>query len=1009
MNIINAKFSPTTIDKSHIKRTELLEEMIRDKNKNVVFITAPAGYGKTTLLSQYSQMTDEKVMWYHLDPFDDEIITFMTYFTEGIARCLGKHQEDIRTISNDRLNQEDYKESVADLLNYIMLKCQDNLCIIIDDFHYINKETICECLSIFIKYMPSNIRIIIASRTHPALNTDFLLTSNRILEINMERLKFSSLEERTFIDNIKPNYEAIYNQEIILKNNGWPFGLNLLQHAIRENIIEGYEIQELYKKCFDNIFEKMEDKEFLLSTCVLEILDIDACNYITDRTNAYETLIKMVHNGLFISKNHSGGYKYHDLFRDYLLEKVRNKQSIYDKIGAYYLLKEDYLEAIDYLLMAENYEEAEAILKKCQYKYVSIAYYIKIYNWEKRLSKKTALKYGSFSLIKALIALKNNHIDSGAFFTKNAMTFFTKEKDEEGLLKADILWVRVLRMQRNFEEAYALANTIYKKISAYTLDEKIDILSEKLHIASYLSKVNEEYIVLKNETAGIDECQIKPYEIQVLALFEYAAYLIGEYRTAMIIQAKYRNRISPLNSIVYTIRIYMVWGRLEEGKSHILREIDHAKRFGINASLPELYGILAELEFHRGHFGYAEKYFREAMYLFDDKNNNLLHLCVFTYTNMLAFIGRKDEALDMINKYYPKIPKDNYLAFMMADMMLCQTYLILKDYERAIEFAEKCMKPAEAFGTKLYIATLTSVMAAAYLQLEDEERAMAYAKTAMELSEHGYYIQDFITYNEFYKPLCQFCIEKGIKKAFIEEINDEVRNRIPHQEAYQDSKQLYVRFFGNNIVKAGSSLIRWRTVKAKNIFYYMLYHNQTGVTKDKLIDTFFESYDLDKANANLRTTLTYIRKVFLAEGFENIIWQSNSRYFINDKDIITDLMAFKKIMSQLEGKDFDNIQLIEALCEVYNGHFCEDIDLYEFSFEKERYYNIFEKVLLEAILKLKKDKRYKEGIELLNVLIRHQKYNEVYYTLKADLYNLLGDDVMAKRTNEEIELIRDAY
>lgn len=1010
MHIINAKFSPTTYEKTFIQRLELLKEMDKNKKKKVMLVTAPAGYGKTTLLSQFSHTTDEKVIWYHLDALDNEIVTFMTYLTEGIARCFGKHHKDIISISTDKLNQGDIKGQVAELLNYLSQNCENPLCIVIDDYHYITKACINEWLSIFIKYMPSNIRIIIASRVYPTINLDYLLASDQLLEIDINRLKFSKDEERSFIEKAKPNDQEIYNKELIKKNNGWPFGLNLLKHAMSDNVVGDYEIQELYKKCFDNIFDQFEDQEFLLTTCLLEILDIEACNYITSRTNSDETLKRMYRKGLFISKTQSGGFKYHDLFREFLIEKVINKTDIYKKIADYYTSKGNFLDAIEYLLLSEDYDRANDLLKQEQYKYISIAYYIKIYHWEKQIPQKIALKYGSFSLIKALIALKNFDIEGGTCYIQNAGSYFIQKKDEEGILKTDIIWVKVLRMQQKFEEAYTLANAIYKKIYERPLDEKMDILNEKLHIASYLCKVNEEFIVLKNESAGIDESQIKPHEIQVLALFEYAAYLIGEYRTAMILQAKYRNRISPLNSIVYTIRIYMVWGHLEEGKSHILREIDNAKRFGINASLPELYGILAELEFHMGNFGYAEKYFREAIHLFEDKNNNLFHLCIFTYVNMLAFLGRKDEALNMINNYYPKIPKDNYLAFMMTDMMLCQTYLILKDYERAIEFAEKCMKPSKAFGTKLYIATLTSVMAAAYLELEDEDRAIAYAKTAMELSEHGYYIQDFITYYEFYKRLCQFCIKKGIKKAFIEEISNIISERTPGQIVLQDSNKLYVRFFGDNIVNVGSRLIRWRTVKARNVFYYMLYHNQTGVTKDKLIDTFFESYDLDKASANLRTTLTYIRKVFLEEGYENIIWQSNSRYFINDKDITTDLMTFKKIISQLEEKkNDDDIQLIEVLCDTYNGHFCEDIDLYEFSFEKEKYYNIFEKALLEAIVNLKRDRRYKEGIELLNVLIKHQKYNEAYYTLKADMYNMLGDSMMVKRTYEELKLIRDAY
>ena len=1001
MNIINAKFSPTAIEKAFILRSELLEKMTRDKNKNVIFVTAPAGYGKTTLLSQFNHMTDEKVMWYHLDMFDNEILTFMTYLSEGIARCLGKHQEDIVPFLNERLDQGDIKGLVADLLNYLSQKSQDSLCIIFDDFHYLTEDLIHECIAVFIRYLPSNIRVIIASRTQPALDLDFLLTSHRFAEISIEQLKFSQAEENTFIDKIKPNHQEIYNQELIRKNNGWPFGLNLLQHAISENLVSGYEIQELYKKCFDNIFEMFDDQEFLLSTCLLEILDVEACNYITNRTNAYETLKMMSRKGLFISKIHSGVFKYHDLFRDYLQEKVSNKKEVYEKISGYYIYRNNTLEAIDYLLLSRDYDGADALLKKGQYTYVSIAYYSKIYHWEKKISTKTAYQYGSFSLIKALIALKNLEVESGRQFIENARILFLDQKDEEGLLKADIIWVKVLRMEYKADEAYALANVIYKKIHNRPLDEKVDVLSEKLYISAFLSRVDEEFIVLKNEILSINENHIKTSEVQAFALLEYAAYLIGEYRTAMSIQAKYRDRISPLNSIIYTIRIYMVWGHLEEGKTYVLKEIDNAKRFGLNANLPELYGILAELEFHHGEYGHAEKYFKETMKCFVDKNNNLYHLSTFTYATMLAFLGRKDEALEMVSKYYPRIPKDNHLGFMMVDMMLSQMYLILKDYDLAIEHAKRAMVPSEAFGTKLYVATLSAVIATAYLAKGDERNVLKYAQTTMDLSESGYYIQDFMTFYEYYKPLYHFCLQNHIHTTFVEEIKNRVGQGLMEQET-NDSEKLYVRFFGDNIVKAGGKLVRWRTVKAKHIFYYLLYHNKTGVTKDKLMDTFFEHYDLDKANGNIRTSLTYIRKAMQDVGFEDIIWQANSRYFMNDKIITTDLMHFNQHIEDLNNTDEDLILSAKALSNIYKGAFCEDIDIYEFNLEKEKYYNTFQNVILKAISLLEEKKDHKEAINFMNILIQHQNYNESYYQKKAELYRKMGDQVMMKKTEEEL-------
>ncbi|PKM93871.1 MAG: hypothetical protein CVU84_13255 [Firmicutes bacterium HGW-Firmicutes-1] len=999
MNIINAKFSPTILGEDYIIRTKLLSDM--KKNKNVIFITGPAGYGKTTLLAQYHKAVDENVMWYHLDRYDDEIGTFITYFTKGISRFLEKRDVNIPGISDELLIEVEIKSLVAEMLNYLTINCKEKLTIILDDFHYISNTQILEMVNTFLKYMPSNICFILASRTKPNLDSDYLITNDRFLEINIDSLKFTNEEEQEYIDAVKSTYKVCsIGKDTIRKNNGWPFGLNLLQHAVRENLVGDYEINDLYKKCFDNIYELSDDKEFLISTCMLDVLDIEACNFIAIRNNTNEILNRLSNKGLFISKTHNGVYKYHDLFKDYLINKVDDKKTIYAKIADYYISKKNYIEAIDYLLLSEAYKKVEAILKRDSYKYISITYYSKVYNWDKKISKKQVNKYGGLSLIKAIIALKDLDVDGGTHYILNARELFVKNNDKDGQLKADIIWVKALRMQQKFSEAYELATTIYDKLVDRDLDEKIDIMTEKLHSGAFLCKVQEEYKSLKKEVKGIDEKNIKNHEVQALALLEYASYLIGEYKTAMEIQSKYRNRISPLNSILYTIRIYVVWGQLEEGKEQIQYEIENAKKFRLSSNLPELYAILAEIEFHRGRYSLAEKYFKEAIDLFEDNKNNLFHLCVFTYIHFLVFIGRKEEGLELIVKSYNNIPKESYWGYMMADMMLSQTYLLLGNYTKAISYSEKAMIPSEEFGTKLYIATLSAVLATSYLALGYEEKAFIYAKRSMALSERGNYIQDFITNYEFYKPLYDFCLLKNINKEFIDQIVDRSSKNDPSYHELEKPK-LYVQFFGDNIVKSVGKLIRWRTSKAKNIFYYLVYNGKTGVTKDKLIDTFFENYDLDKAQGNLRTTLTYIRKALLEVGFKDIIWTANGRYFINDKNIMTDLSIFEDIITKINSNHDSSTVLCQELCKVYRGSFCEDIDLYDFTLERERYSNIFEKAILNTISYLDIKGSYKEAIVFINILLKHKKFHEEYYQMKEQLYKKLGDSAMVKKTQEE--------
>jgi two-component SAPR family response regulator len=157
----------------------------------------------------------------------------------------------------------------------------------------------------------------------------------------------------------------------------------------------------------------------------------------------------------------------------------------------------------------------------------------------------------------------------------------------------------------------------------------------------------------------------------------------------------------------------------------------------------------------------------------------------------------------------------------------------------------------------------------------------------------------------------------------------------------------------------------------------------------------------------LRTSLTYIRKALYDVGFKDMVWHTNGRYFIDTKNILTDLDCFEEIMSQIKSNHANIGLLGKSLCEVYKGAFCEDIDIYEFNLEKEKYDYKFQKAMLLTIKYFEERKDYKEAINFMNTLIQHQKHNESYYNKKAELYQLMGNESMVRQTKEEIACLKE--
>lgn len=1015
MVAINAKFSPVKKNDGFIKRKQLLDHMYTQKDKNVILITAPGGYGKTTLLFQYQNETDENTIWYQVDKFDNNVHRFLENFIEGIRHSFLKNNIDTIQISEEYLSQYDTKGMIASILNIFLENCAEDFCIIIEDFDFIFDEKTHQIMELFLNYIPPNIRVIISSRRKINIDISHLITKNRLMEIGIEEMKFSIEEEKKYIETCELHKKVgLMDSEIIRKNNGWPFGLNLLKYATNHAINEMSSINKMVREYFDRIFHSVENKDFLLQTAMLEILDIDACNFITGQQDSDEIIRNLSDTGIYITPNHDGSYKYHDLFKEYLMDKVKDKKKIYLKIADFYIDRKNLIKSIDYLLLCKKYTQVDALIRDTNYKSISSVYYMYLMAWSSKVPDAIAKKYSSLCLIKVMFYIKIGDMKKAAKYVNTAKKLFTKTSDKEGLLKTDIANLHILRLQirqkskpmSKLAKIYQLSNEIYNRLSKRKLLEKIDVIIEKVHLSVLLSKTKEELKTLRTLVSEVNKDKLTPCEVELLNLYGYVNYLMGEYRCAIEIQDRYRYAVSPLNSIPYTLRIYIAWGLLERGKSLVLHEIEITKRLFLSPSLPDLYCILAEIEFHMGKYNSSERYFKEALRLYDTKQPNLYKFCIFNYGQLLIFLGRKDKGLKVMLDCYKNIGKSDVLNLMIGHMFLAKVNLILGDYHNAIFYAEKSMPTAEDFNAVLYINTLSAVIATSYISIGNEGKAYSFAERCMELSSKENYIQDFITLHEFYEPIFEFCLKYNIKKDFVEEILKRVNKKSCTFKKIPVSN-LYVQYFGDNVIQTKDKMIRWRTNKAKGIFYYLLYNNKTGVTRDKLIDIFFEYYNLEKASNNLRTNITYIRKAFKEVGFKDILRYINGRYFINTDNIVTDLERFQKLIEKYRNENHLTIELCQELCDIYQGSFCEGIDVYEFIHLQQKYFEFFEKVVRNTIKYLSDMGQYNKSLHFINILIGHEKYNEDYHLMKLDIYNRMNDRLMAKKVERELQMLKE--
>ena len=195
---------PLDPDKANlVRRSHLFEQLNAGKNKKLTIVSAPAGFGKTTLLSHWARDLKQPVAWIPLNKDDDDSYQFWSDFISSIGCAIeGLGQKTLEMIQSLPSKSISDRSILTTLINGISASDQ-NICVILDDYHVITHPEIHSALKFLIDYIPHNMRLILSSRSMLQFSLGRLRVQDQILEIQTGDLKFSLQETTTYLKDIK--------------------------------------------------------------------------------------------------------------------------------------------------------------------------------------------------------------------------------------------------------------------------------------------------------------------------------------------------------------------------------------------------------------------------------------------------------------------------------------------------------------------------------------------------------------------------------------------------------------------------------------------------------------------------------------------------------------------------------------------------------------------------------------------------------------------------------------
>ena len=377
--VLKSKITIPKLDPDVLLRSDLKGKLDKIIHFSVTTVFAGAGYGKTTAVVQALATFGIPCCWYNPGPEDDNIFAFSTYLS-GALDPLYPGFKDWYFTNIETEKQFHWKNAFSIFMAGIENYKQEPAVLIIDDWHLIDDDLeIQQFFNRFLACKPPTLHIVVLSREKIDLpETNRLQANGKLLEIQSVDLMFSQTELSQLMTQVIPHR---YSEEDIHKiydlTEGWIMVIRLFTNSWHNKLHQAAGMQEPWEE-LNTLFEFLardilvrqprELQTFLLTSAILDSLTAKACRTVLGPDFNYEYLEIAFKRGLFLSEVGKGTYRYHQLFREFLLQeanrRVANLTSFYRKAGQYYLQEGDAERALQYFISGNEPACAIAVLCK---------------------------------------------------------------------------------------------------------------------------------------------------------------------------------------------------------------------------------------------------------------------------------------------------------------------------------------------------------------------------------------------------------------------------------------------------------------------------------------------------------------------------------------------------------------------------------------------------------------------------------------------------------------------
>lgn len=358
-------------------RPYLIERLNQGLHRKLTLISAPAGFGKTTLVSEWVANCERPVAWLSLDEGDNDFPRFLTYFAAALQTIAPDIARSVPGLL--QTPQPPSPETILTMLVNEIATIPHDFILILDDYHMIDSRPVDQAMNFLLEHLPPQMHLVITTREDPPFPLARLRVRNQLTELRVADLRFTASEAGSFLNQVMGlNLSAQAVDALEARTEGWIAGLQLAAISLQGNqnvtafiesftgshhFVLDYLLEEVLHRQPENI------QTFLMYTAILDRLCAPLCDAVLLSDSSHEILTYMERANLFIIPldNERRWYRYHHLFVELLRQRLKQSDAAINQLhlraSVWYEENGLDIEAFQHAAAAHDIERCERLIE----------------------------------------------------------------------------------------------------------------------------------------------------------------------------------------------------------------------------------------------------------------------------------------------------------------------------------------------------------------------------------------------------------------------------------------------------------------------------------------------------------------------------------------------------------------------------------------------------------------------------------------------------------------------